>query len=156
MKLLSKILLAVLLIMLYFAAPIIVLGQETEVGDQITQINFQESFGSAPALAAFVLIVTGWLAKLFEYFKWNLKFETINFLKDNKWKQYLSWLVGILLSAVGFFFQWGVFAGLQWYYIIIYGLTAALVANGLFKWDFLKSILEAIKVLPKQNVSETK
>lgn len=147
MKLFTRILIALFLLVLLFAAPVIVLGQE--VTEQVTQVNFQESFESVPALAALILIATAWLAELFIKFKWDLKFETINFLNNNKWKQYLSWVVGLLFSVLGYVFKWGLFYGAAWYYILIYGLTASLVANGLFKWEFLKTILEAIKLIPK-------
>ncbi len=143
MKLFTRILIALFLLVLLFATPIIVLGQE--VTEQVTQVNFQESFESVPALAALILIATAWLAELIIKLGWSIKLESIT----KGWKQYLSWLVGLLLSAAGYFLQWGLFVGAQWYYIFIYGLTASLVANGLFKWEFFKTILEAIKLLPK-------
>lgn len=138
-----------LLMVLLFAVivsaitPLQLLAQE--VGEEITQINFKESFESLPALAAFVLIATGWIAQLIIKLKWDLKLEAIS----KGWKQYLSWGTGLLLSVAGYLLQWGLFYGVPWYYIFIYGLTAALIANGLFKWELLKTVLEAIKLLPK-------
>lgn len=124
--------------------PVQVFAQE--VGEEIAQINFKDSFESLPALAAFVLIATGWVAQLIIKLQWDVKLEAIT----KGWKQYLSWIVGVLLALAGYLLQWGLFAGLQWFYIFIYGLTAGLIANGLFKWELLKTILEALKLLPKQ------
>jgi hypothetical protein len=123
--------------------PVQVFAQEA--GEEIAQINFKDSFESLPALAAFVLIATGWLAQLIIKLQWDAKLEAIT----KGWKQYLSWLVGVLLALAGYLLQWGLFTGVQWYYILIYGIIAALVANGLFKWELLKTILEALKLLPK-------
>lgn len=123
--------------------PLQLLAQE--IGEEITQINFKESFESLPALAAFVLIATGWIAQLFIKLKWDAKLEGIT----KGWKQYLSWGTGLLLSVAGYLLQWGLFYASPWYYIFIYGFTAALIANGLFKWELLRTILEALKLLPK-------
>lgn len=116
-----------------------------EVGEEISQINFKESFETFPALAALVLILTGWVSSLIIKLKWDVRLEALT----KGWKQYLSWLLGIALAAAGYFLQWGLFVNVAWYYIFIYGIISGLIANGLFKWELLKTILEAIKLLPK-------
>ncbi|NMB83100.1 MAG: hypothetical protein GYA14_14910 [Ignavibacteria bacterium] len=131
-----------------FAMPIPVFAQD--VGEEITQINFKESFETLPALAALVLILTGWVSSLIIKLKWDVKLESLT----KGWKQYLSWLLGIALAAAGYFLQWGLFIGVAWYYIFIYGIISGLIANGLFKWELLKTILEALKLLPKK-IEET-
>ncbi len=131
-----------------FTIPVPVFAQE--VGEEISQVNFKDSFKSLPALAALVLVATGWIAQLFIKLKWDTRLE--GFTKG--WKQYLSWGTGLLLSVAGYLLQWGLFYGAQWYHIFIYGFTAALIANGLFKWELLKTILEAIKLLPKPKTEQ--
>lgn len=148
MKKLYPLFIVILIVLALFTISVPVFAQE--VGEEISQVNFKDSFESLPALSAFVLIATGWIAQLIIKLKWDLKLEAIS----KGWKQYLSWLIGVLLAAAGYLLQWGLFAGLQWYFIFIYGIIAGLVANGLFKWELLKTILEAIKLLPKK-IEET-
>ncbi|HOJ19612.1 MAG TPA: hypothetical protein PLT92_13705 [Ignavibacteriaceae bacterium] len=143
MKKLYPLFIVILIVLALFTISVPVFAQE--VGEEISQVNFKDSFESLPALSAFVLIATGWIAQLIIKLKWDLKLEAIS----KGWKQYLSWGTGLLLSVAGYLLQWGLFYGAPWYYIFIYGLTAALIANGLFKWELLKTVLEAIKLLPK-------
>lgn len=46
--------------------------------------------------------------------------------------QVWSWVVSLLLATLGWFLQLGVFTGLPWFWIPIYGAAAGLAANGLF------------------------
>lgn len=91
-------------------------------------------FTSLAGLAALVLIITDWLKQLFNF--------ALNYA------QYVSWAVSIFLSLAAWFFQWGIFAGTEWWYILVYGISAGLLSNGLFDWDILKAILTFLKLLP--------
>ena len=60
------------------------------------------------------------------------------------WKQAVSWLVAILCSAGGTYFKLGIFAGLIWWQIIVYGVGIGLVANGFFDIKMVQAILAFI------------
>jgi len=70
---------------------------------------------------------------------------------SGQWKQYLSWGVAIVLGVVPYYFDLGIFAGVEWYVAIVYSLGAALVANGLADVEQIKALLRAIKLEPAKN-----
>ena len=93
-------------------------------------------FASLAALAGLVVVVT----ELFE-----------NFVKNTTWVQVISWVFAIALAFVGQFFQLGIFIGLTWYWTLIYGVAAGLVANGIFDINIVQAILEVLKIrVPKK------
>jgi len=95
-------------------------------------VNPLDIFGSIAALAGFVLLVTAAIKS-----KLNTN-KTITIV--------VSGIIGIGTSAIGYFFQYGIFIGVEWFYIFIYGVTSMLVANGLSTWEFIKAILEFFKL----------
>jgi len=114
---------------------------DTAVVQQINeeQLNFDlgTSFGSIGGLAALVLFCTAFLKK---------------WLKTNDWITiFLSGLVGIVLSAGGFVLHLGIFNALEWYYIFIYGIVAAIIANGISTYGLVSAVLTAFKLkVPKE------
>ena len=62
-----------------------------------------------------------------------------------KFDQVASWVVALLLSTVGWIFQLGIFESMQWYWILIYGMSAGLAANGIFDIPFIQAILGLIQ-----------
>lgn len=102
--------------------------------------TFAEYFASLAGLAALTLTATQW-------FKKGLK--ALKIVLQGTVAGLLSWVVALLLCAVGFFFNIGILAGVQWYFIIVYGLAVGLISNGLFSLEHVKVFLEAIKLLPK-------
>lgn len=93
------------------------------------QIDIPQYFVSLSVFAPLVVIIT-------EFIKANIKIEN---------NQLLSWIVSVLLSAVGWFLQLGMFAGVAWYWIFIYGLSSGLVANGIFDISIVQAILNLFK-----------
>ena len=48
-------------------------------------------------------------------------------------KQLISWIIGIGLCFLGWFLKIGMFAGIEWWLVVIYGLVAGLSTNGAYK-----------------------
>lgn len=138
--------------LLFFALAVLTTAQPVEPVEEIASINITESFSSLTALAALVVLITAWLKTFIGKFKFVEQWKDKTFLKD--WKQYLSWLVALLVSTVGYFFQWGLFVGIAWYYILIYAIVTGLISNGIADWNLLKTILEAFKLIPKKTVND--
>ncbi|MCZ7608907.1 MAG: hypothetical protein M5U17_01965 [Ignavibacterium sp.] len=100
-------------------------------------VNPLDIFESIAALAGFVLLVTAAIKS-----KLNTN-RTITIV--------VSGIIGIGTSAIGYFFQHGIFVAVEWWYIFIYGFTAMLIANGLATWEFIKAILEFFKLRTPAN-----
>jgi hypothetical protein len=99
------------------------------VPDKVVEVvNPLDIFGSIAALAGFVLLVTAAIKS-----KLNTN-KTITIV--------VSGIIAIGTSAIGYFFQYGIFVAVEWWYIFIYGFTAMLIANGLSTWEFIKALLE--------------
>jgi hypothetical protein len=48
------------------------------------------------------------------------------------------------------YYDWGIFAGVPWYYALLYSFSAALVANGVFDISIVKAFLQLIKFEAKK------
>jgi len=59
-------------------------------------------------------------------------------------KQILSWCIGLVITAVAWFFSFGFLAGQEWWMMLIYGLGASLAANGVFDAGFVSGIFDKI------------
>ena len=94
-------------------------------------VEISQYFVSLAVFATTVVLVTQFVLK---------------YIKTDK-DQLVSWLVSIGLSGVGWIFGLGMFSGLSWYWIFIYGVAAGLVANGIFDIPVVKAIL---KIIPKK------
>lgn len=90
------------------------------------------SFTTIPGLAALILIITGYIKK-----KNELTGQAVIFV---------SFIIALILSTGGYFFNLGIFVGVGWYYIFIYGLASCLIANGLADWNLVKSLLVFFKL----------
>ena len=96
-------------------------------------VSFISYFINIPSLATLILLVTQMIKK-----RWKK-------IKDDV-AQYMSFGVGLVLSLIGWLFQYGIFFGVEWYYILIYGFAASLIANGMFDWHLIKAILVFLKL----------
>lgn len=115
--------------------PLVIMAQ-TGAADE--SIDVVEYIASIPGLAALVLLVTQFLKQ---------------FLKTDGWySAYLSWIVALVLSVIGWSLQLGIFLGATWYIVLIYAAAAGLIANGLFDWKMIKAVLELLKLLPPEKV----
>ncbi|HEX2982966.1 MAG TPA: hypothetical protein VHO28_05420 [Ignavibacteriales bacterium] len=101
-------------------------------GGVVNETDILYYFASIPALASAVVILTQAVKKL------------VTFAGDSA--QYVSWGVSLLLGAAGYIFNWGIFESVSWYVGLIYAFAAALIANGLFDWEIVKSVLKALKL----------
>jgi len=88
------------------------------------------AFASVPGLAAFVLLITAGLKKITG--------------SNDTWTIILSAFVSGVCSLAGWYFQWGVFSGLGWIYVVWYGLAAMAIANGLSTWSVISALLTSI------------
>jgi len=65
--------------------------------------------------------------------------------------QFISWVIGIVLSLVGWWLNLGFLAGLLWWHVVLVGVAVSLAANGVWDIDVLKKLLEGIGALkPKK------
>jgi len=103
-----------------------------DVVDEVVNTGFSNYFISLAALVPLVVLITAFI---------NTKLNLKGFLK-----QFTAWVVSILLCFVGWYFNLGVFAGLIWWVVIIYGFAVGLAANGFFDISLIQAILKAFKL----------
>lgn len=65
---------------------------------------------------------------------------------NNTFTIVVSGVISLIVSAIGYWLQAGIFAAVEWWYFIVYGLVAMAVANGLSTWEFIKAILILFKL----------
>lgn len=112
---------------LSFFVPFMLFAQETGGGLSL------ENFGSLAGLVAGVVILTG------------------------LYKQFISgkntFIVAVIIStlacATGFYFQIGVFLGLQWWGALLYDVGIVLIFGNKVSIDVVVKLFEAIKIAPK-------
>lgn len=97
--------------------------------------DIQSYFVSIAALASLVVIISSWINNLL-----NLK---------GFYKQLSSWIIALILSFIGWALQIGMFVGLQWYIVILYGFGVGLVANGIFDISIIQLVLKFLKIEKK-------
>jgi len=96
-----------------------------------TSIDIGSYFTSLTGLVSLVILVTQFLKKL-------IKTEGLK-------TQILSWIVSVVLAVVGYFLQLGIFIDLAWYWILIYAVSAGLIANGIATKQVVEAILSLFK-----------
>lgn len=104
-------------------------------GNVATIFNPAEWFITLAAFVGVVMTIT-------EFLKVYI-FKTSGFAS-----RFLSWIVSILLALLGWILQAGIFAGLPWYWIFLYGLSAGFIGNGIFDIGIIKAILS---IIPKKD-----
>jgi|GEM_PF-2375425 hypothetical protein len=90
------------------------------------------AFASIPGLAALVLFITAYIKKRNEM--------------SGQGVIIVSLLIALILSTGGYLFNLGIFNGVDWFYIFIYGLAACLIANGLADWNLIKTLLNTFRL----------
>lgn len=55
--------------------------------------------------------------------------------------QIFSWVVGIIITMVGWWLKLGFLASLEWYIVLAYGFAASLAANGVANTGLLEGLL---------------
>ena len=104
--------------------------------NQVVETGFSNYFISLAALVPLVVLVAAFI---------NKKLNLSGFLK-----QFVAWVVSILLCFVGWYFNLGMFAGLVWWVVLVYGFAVGLAANGFFDIELIQAILKGLK-LEKKN-----
>lgn len=109
-----------------------------DVGTSNPGISFDPAtwFVTLSAFVALVMAVTQFLKKAINFTGFLAKL--------------LSWLVAIIAAAIGWWLQLGIFAGLTWYWGLIYALAAGLLANGVFDIGIVNAIITFIKQFIKK------
>lgn len=113
---------------LLLVLPILLFAQDTGTG---TGTDFLNGFLSLTSLSALVLTVTEFIKNV-----------------TGKKTQYMSWLISVVLGIIGYIFNLGIFDHVIWWHGLIYALSAGLMANGIFSWEFIQVILAFLKINP--------
>jgi hypothetical protein len=129
---LKKVGIRILAVLFFFVFTAPILAQTTGIVQVVDETDVLVYFASIPALASAVLLVTQFIKQF-----WKLA---------GSGAQYLSWGVSFALAVVGMQFDFGIFNSIAWWVGLIYALAAGLIANGLFDWSFIRSILKALKL----------
>jgi hypothetical protein len=87
-------------------------------------IGYISTFAGAVLL---VNLTTGWIKNLL---KWQ-----------GNAAKYLSWAIAVIISILGWLLNLGIFAPLEWWSALVYGLGIGLAANGAFKTEVIQQIL---------------
>ena len=123
-------------------SPVYIAAQSEPVIDAVQtagenpSVNLTEVFTTIAAFAGVVLIFTSYAKRLMQ--------------SNGTWTIVISALISFLLGLIGYLLQIGIFAGVTWLYIFVYGIVATLLANGLSTWPFIADILVLLKLkLPK-------
>lgn len=104
-----------------------------EIIESVTTIpglDFTQCFATLAAFCPLVIFITEWIKKYIKV--------------SGGLNQLFSWLISIGLAFVGWGLQLGMFAGIEWYVVIVYGIAAGLVCNGIFDIKLVQDILNAI------------
>ena len=134
----KKLLLFLCAAVAFFVVPVTVFAQETvnSVVTTVVETGFSNYFISLAALVPLVVLIAAFI---------NKKLNLSGFLK-----QLVAWAISILLCFVGWYFNLGMFAGLVWWVVLIYGFAVGLAANGFFDIGLIQAILKGLK-LEKKN-----
>lgn len=111
------------LVMIFAIIPVFAGNQEP------AEIDISGYFISLSYFIPAILIVTQFLLK---------------YIKTQN-DQLVSWVVSFALAGAGWLLELGMFIGVEWYWAIIYGAAAGLVANGVFDIPLVKSLLGVIQ-----------
>lgn len=96
-------------------------------------IDINTVFASLAGVAAGSVFISALLIKWFK--------------AETGWvKQLISWIAPVVLFVVGNLLNIGFMADFSWLATVAYGFGAALVSNGIFDIELVKSLLAALKL----------
>lgn len=116
----------VLVVMAVVFLPLMSLAQGGEI-----EPTFMGTFATLAGFALAIPLVTQFIKNLFK-------------IEGGFLAQVLSWVISVFIAGVGFLFEWGIFAEIEWYIAAIYAVSGALVANGIFDLELVKTLLTAL------------
>lgn len=136
--------LALLALMLIFLTPTFALAQDLPQippADEVTVVinNTGSLEGFFVSLAALVPLVTAIAAFL------NSRIKNLT----GTGKQIIAWLISVAIAFGAWYLQLGIFNGLSWYLVLIYGLAVGLAANGFFDIKFIQAVLSTLRLSKK-------
>lgn len=112
--------------------PVVAFCQEVAAGAASeTGFDPQAWFVSLAAMVGAVMTITQWIKGLL--------------LTAGIGTKLLSWMVSIVLAFLGWYFELGILAGLQWFWVAIYALSAGLVANSIVDLNIVQAILKLFR-----------
>lgn len=109
------------------------IAEVVEVVAAVSDIEPGSYFVSLGALVALVLALTQLLKKIIG--------------SEKEWTKFISWVIAMLVSVVGWKMNLGIFEGIQIYFALLYGLIAGFVANEVFDLVFGEGIMNLIRSL---------
>lgn len=95
-----------------------------------TPTDYTAVFSTFAALVAFIPIVVEFIKKLFK----------TTSATNSLIIQISSWVIGIVITMVGWYFKLGFLDGVQWYFALLWGVAASLAANGIADTQVIKAI----------------
>ena len=90
---------------------------------------FDWGFGSFAALVAAIPVVTELLKKMIKPLQ-----------SEGLLTQVFSWVIGLIITLTVWLLELGFLAGLPWWQMLLYGLGASLIANGIFDTGIISVI----------------
>jgi len=112
-----------------------------QTGDDSLGFDIMNLFTSFATFGAGVLVITGVISK---YLLKNL---------SALGRSIASWIVALIIGYVGWFLNLGIFADIEWWNVLIIVISFATGANVIYNIDWLRKLLEQIKVAPKKSTN---
>ncbi len=132
MKKFMKFLLATFLLMI----PVAIFAQTVPADPTTPSFDIMSLFTTFLGFGAGVLVITGVIVK---YILKNL--STLG-------RSITSWVVAALVGFIGWFLQLGIFAGIEWYMVLVIVVSFAAGSNVIYNVDWLRALLAMLKILP--------
>lgn len=116
-----------------FMLPVVAFAQDVvqAVADVSAVVDPSVIFASLAALVAAIMAITQWLKKHIE--------------TEGVLTKLLSWFVAVAVSLLGWLGQLGLFAELEWYWVLLYAATAGLVSNAIIDLELATRVLNLFK-----------
>lgn len=106
-------------------------GNETTTGFDIMSL-----FTSFATFGIGVLVITGVVTKYI--------LKSISTLG----RSITSWVIAAIVGFIGWWLQLGIFAGVEWYMVLVIVISFATGSNIIYNVDWIRSLLAMIKLVP--------
>jgi len=130
MKKIVKYLLAMLVILL----PIALFAQTTD--PTTPSFDFLSLFTTFAGYGSGILVITGVICR---YILKNI--STLG-------RSITSWVVALIIGYIGWFFQIGIFVGIEWWRVLVFVASFAAGSNVIYNVEWIRKLLSEAKVLP--------
>lgn len=126
-----KTLLLCFLMLFALAVPVFATSAPPDTGPPVGVLNLVFDLTTIAGAAAAVLLITGWIKTAFKL--------------EGMYARWVSWIVAISLSFIGWLLNLGLFEPVTWPVALIYGFGIGLVANGIFTSETVQYLLSLFK-----------